>query len=267
MFRFAIALFALLPVSVLAQTSTIEQSGAVEQRADDRWTLGIAVSSEDSPYAGEGMRTRPFPFVTYQGGRIYWVGATLGVKLWETERFRLDANFSGRFDGFDSGDLGRAELAANGVDIDRLEDRDHGADAGLAARWELGGNDIIVRAMADITDTSEGYEVSADFGRRFRVGRVTLAPGIGVQWLSDDLADYYYGVRSTETFSGLAYQPDSAVIPRVSLGFAVPLGQSKWRVQGLVQYRFLPDELSDSPLLEPDSDGVAHVVIGVVRGF
>lgn len=266
MLRFATALSVLLPASVFAQVGSVEQSGLIGRPADDRWTIGPAVSATDSPYAGEGLRIRPFPLVTYQGERFYWWGVTLGVHLLKTERFTLDAIVSGRFDGFDSGDLGRNELAENGVDIDSLADRDDAADAGFSLRWNRGDGELHLRAIADVTGTSEGYELSADYVHRFRVGKTTLIPGVGVQWLSDDLADYYYGVRSSETFSGTPYQPGAAVIPRVSLTFARPLA-GKWRLQGLLQYRILPDELTDSPLLERDSDGVASLVIGVVRSF
>ncbi|MGO3127704.1 MAG: MipA/OmpV family protein [Luteimonas sp.] len=266
MFRIAIALTALLPVSALAQSASAEQSGADIRLDDDRWTVGVAASVKDSPYAGEGMRVQPFPLVTYEGERVYWRGVTFGVHLVEAGGFTLDAVVSGRFDGFDRGDLGRLELERNGVDIDRLADRDDGADAGLAARWRLGDGEFRLSAVADITGTSEGYELSADYGHRFRIGKTMVIPGIGVQWLSDDLANYYYGVQPGETFAATPYQPDAALVPRVSVAFARPL-VGKWRLQGLLQYQYLPDELADSPLLERNSGGVGHLVLGVVRSF
>ncbi len=256
MFRTAIALVAL---SALSPASALAQDV-------DRWAVGLGMSAKDSPYAGEGVRLRPFPLVTYEGDRVYWRGGTFGVHLVETDSFTLDAVASGRFEGFDRDDLGRQELKRNGVDIDRLADRDDGADAGLAARWRWGGNELKLGAVADITGTSDGYELSVDYGHRFQIGKTTVVPGIGVQWLSKDLADYYYGVRPGETFTATQYQADAAVVPRVGVAFARPL-VGKWRVQGLLQYSFLPDELADSPLLERNSGGVGHLVIGVARSF
>lgn len=248
-----VTLSLLFPVSALAQDN-------------DRWAVGLGVSAKDSPYAGEGVRLRPFPLVTYEGERVYWRGVTFGVHLMEKESFALDAVVSGRFDGFDRGDLGRQELERNGVDIDRLADRDDGADAGLAARWSWGGNELKLGAVGDITGTSEGYELSANYGHRFQIGKTTIIPGIGVRWLSDDLANYYYGAHSGETFAATPYQAEAALVPRVGVAFARPL-VGKWRVQGLLQYEYLPDELTDSPLLEGNSGGVGHVVIGVARSF
>lgn len=266
MHRLATALAFLLPAAAFAQTGEGDRAIAAEPPADDRWTLGVAVAARDSAYAGEGVRVRPFPYVGYEGERVYWRGVTLGVHLLRTERFVLDAVVAGRFDGFDRGDLGRPELADNGVDADRLADRDDAVDAGLAARWSWGEQELHLRALADVTDTSGGYELSADYGYRFRFGRSAIVPGVGVRWLSEDLADYYYGVRAEETFAGTAYRADAALVPHVGVAFSRPLAGA-WRLQGLLQYEWLPDELADSPLLERDASGSGRVMIGVTRPF
>jgi len=264
MSRIALALVLLFPATVLAQAPARGERAIAEAQGNDRWTLGLATSVTDSPYAGEGLRTRPLPYVTYEGERIFWRADTLGVHLVKTEGFMLDAIVSGRFDGVDKDDLGRSALARNGVDIDRLADRDDGADAGLAARWGWGRNTLQLRAVADVTGTSEGYELALDYGRRMSIGKSTIIPGIGMRWMSDNLADYYYGVRSTETFSGTAYRPGSALVPSASVLFVRPLA-GKWRLIGRLQYQRLPDELADSPLLERNSTGQAIVI--VARGF
>ncbi|MCD9004796.1 MipA/OmpV family protein [Luteimonas sp. XNQY3] len=263
MIRPVLTLALLFPLSAFAQSDTTEHA---VPSANDRWTLGLGVSAKDTAYAGEDIQLRPAPLVNFQGKRFYWQGVTLGMHLWKTSDFSLDAVVSGRFDGFDSDDLGREELAANGVDFDRLGDRDDAADAGIAARWGWDAHQLHVRALADITDTSGGYELSADYGYRVRLGRTTLIPGVGVRWMSDDMANYYYGVAPGETFAGVGYQPDAALVPHVGVAFSHPLA-GKWRLQGLLRYQFLPNELTDSPLLERDASGAAQLVIGVARGF
>lgn len=263
MIRSVLILALLFPLPAFAQQAAAD---SVAPRTDDRWTLGVGVSAKDTAYAGEGIRLRPAPLVNFQGQRFYWQGVTLGMHLWQMPNFSLDALVSGRFDGFDSGDLGREELAANGVDIDRLHKRDEAADAGIAARWQWDAHQLHVRALVDITDASAGYELSADYGYRVRWGRMTLIPGVGVRWMSDDMANYYYGVAPDETFAGVGYQPDAALVPHLAVAFSHPLA-GKWRLQGLLRYQFLPDVLTDSPLLEHDASGAAQVVIGVARGF
>jgi len=55
-------------------------------------------------------------------------------------------------------------------------------------------------------------------------------------------------------------------VPQLSVGFSRPLGD-KWRLMGGVDYRFLPNEITDSPLSEPDTDGSAGLRLGITRSF
>jgi len=265
MFKYLASLPFVLPGLALAQATS---TGDLLAKADDdRWSVGVAASVRQSPYAGEGTRLRPIPLLTYEGDRVFWRGLGGGVHLVNGDGFRLDAVLSGRFDGFDIKDLGRRELLDNGVDPSRLEDRDDGLDAGVAASWSGWAGELKLSAVADITDSSGGYEVAADYAYAFKRGRTTLIPGVGVRWMSDDLVTYYHGTLDEEVARGVQrYQPGSAVVPQVSLAFSRPLGD-KWRLLGAVDYKFLPDEVTNSPLSEPDTDGSAGLRIGITRSF
>ncbi|KLJ00383.1 MipA/OmpV family protein [Luteimonas sp. FCS-9] len=254
------------PSLALAQQTTDRVGAEVDTRSD-RWTLGIGASVRDSPYAGEGTRVRPFPLVAFQGERFFWRGLTGGAHLWTSRGFTLDALVSGRFDGFDIDDLGRAELAANGLDASRLEDRDDAVDAGLAAEWKGRAGGLRVRALADVTGTSDGYELSADYGYPLQLGSTTLVPGFGVRWMSDDLVNYYYGTLDTEVARGArAYAPGASVVPQLNLDVVHPLTRH-WRLFGALEYQFLPDEIADSPFIEPDTDGTVRLMLGISRSF
>jgi len=86
-----------------------------------------------------------------------------------------------------------------------------------------------------------------------------------VSWLSDDMANYYYGLLDEEIERGLpAYRPAAAVIPSVSVGTVYALTGS-WSLTGNVSYSLLPDEIKDSPLV--DSDHVVMFRLGVLRTF
>jgi outer membrane protein len=52
----------------------------------------------------------------------------------------------------------------------------------------------------------------------------------------------------------------------VGVQYFRPIGET-WSVMGFARYSSLPDEISDSPLLEPDTDGSASLFIGFSRGF
>jgi outer membrane protein len=254
---FSLALVA-LPCTALAQQSP---------RASGEWSIGAGAAVIDSPYAGEGTRVRPFPLVRYEGDRFFLRGISGGMHLFENEGFRLDALLSARLYGFDIDDLGRSELAANGLDADLLSDRDDAVDAGFRAVYGSTWGSLTLDAVHDISGTNEGYELSLDYRYTWLLDRTALTVNAGTSWMSSNLADYYYGTLDEEVARGvMAYQPGSVSIPRVGLTIMHPLG-TKWQLMGSVEYQFLPNELQDSPLLEPDRNGMGRLVLGLSRSF
>ncbi|MEB1528112.1 MipA/OmpV family protein [Xanthomonas sp. WHRI 7945] len=253
------------PTIGMAQNSTT--ADLLQEVDDDRWSIGVGANARQSTYAGEGTRIRPFPLVTFEGERIFWNGLSAGVHVLETDRIGIDLMIAGRFDGFDIADLGQRELVANGLNPALLEDRDDALDAGIAIRWFGRAGQLKLRALADVTDTSGGQEVTLDYGYALQWGKTTVVPGASVTWMSKDIVQYYYGITDKEVARGVAaYAPGAAVVPQVNLGFQRSLGE-KWKVIGAVNYQFLPSEITDSPLSEPDTDGSAGVRIGITRSF
>ncbi|GHH49402.1 MULTISPECIES: MipA/OmpV family protein [Gammaproteobacteria] len=265
MTRLPALFFLLFPSLALAQSSVVEDVASTS--APKRWQLGAGVSVNDSPYVGEGMRIRPFPWVSYEGERLFWRGLSGGVHVHKSDGFVFDAILAGNFDGFDIDDLSRSGLERNGLDPARLEDRDDGVDAGLAATWRGAAGELKLQALADVTDRSGGYELGLDYGYPRRWGRTLLIPSVGVRWLSKDVVRYYYGTLDEEEARGVApYRPDAALVPQVRLGIVRPLG-GNWRLVGALSYRFLPSEIGDSPFLERGSNGTGSLQLGFVRSF
>lgn len=232
------------------------------------WSVGIGAAVIDSPYAGEGSRVRPFPLISYEGERFFFRGISGGAHLYRSGGFTIDALVSARLQGFDIDDLGRAELRANGLDADRLSDRDDGLDAGFRASYGSTWGTIAFEAVHDVTDASGGYELSLDYRYTWRFERTALTAEAGASWLSSDLAGYYFGTLEEEVTRGVvAYSPGSSLVPNVGLTVTHAIGSSRWQLIGSAQYRFLPSELADSPLLERDRDGFGRVMLGLSRRF
>ncbi len=261
----AVALL-VFPSVALAQVSG-STGDLLARQDDDHWTIGIGASIKDDGYAGQGTRVRPFPWLGYEGRRVFWRGLSGGVHVLKGEHFGVDVVLSGRFDGFDIDDLGRQALASNGLDARLLEDRDDGLDAGMAVVWRGRAGELKLSALADVSGTSEGYEWAADYGYALHWGHTTVVPGVGVRWMSGDLVDYYYGILDEEITRGVpTYRPGSALVPQVGVGFSRPLGE-RWKLIGAVNYRFLPSELTDSPLMDRDTGGAVGMRIGIGWSF
>lgn len=231
------------------------------------WQLGVASVFSDSPYAGEGTRVIPIPLVTYTGERFFFRGITAGWTILGLEGLELTAVAKLRMDGFKIEDLGRVELARNGLDYRLLEDRDNGLDAGLGMKWTGTAGEFEVELLTDVTDTSGGHALYIQYGYPFELGGATVTPNVGATWMSEDMASYYYGTLDEEVARGVVdYKLDALAIPHIGVSFFRPLGE-KWSVMGNIKYRNLPDEIKNSPFVEPDTSGTASLFIGFSRQF
>ncbi len=264
------ALLSALPFTVLAQVADPDgglPDESEQRQGPPRWSLGIAAVVNDSPYAGEGTRVIPIPLFGFQGEHFFFRGLSAGWQFVESDSFELAAVAKLKLDGFKVKDLGRSELAANGIDYRLLEDRDSAVDLGLSAKWKGGFGELETEILADATDTSGGQEVSLQYSYGFEVGKGQLSPNVSAKWLSEDTANYYYGTLDEEVARGMVdYKPGSVVIPSVGVSYFRPIGE-KWSLLGFAKYDLLPDEITDSPLVEPDTDGSFSIFVGFSRGF
>jgi MipA family protein len=267
-------LFAFL-AGVSAQVSAQESAPAGADGAEvndtdgppSRWSLGLGAAASDSPYAGEGARVMPIPLISYRGENFFFQGITAGWQFVGNDAFELAAIAKLRVDGFDIDDLGRRELAANGLDTRLLEDRDHSLDAGMSAKWSGIAGELEIELLTDVTDRSGGHEASVQYGYPLQWGNTRVTPTLGVTWLSDDMANYYYGTLDEEVARGVVnYKPDAVTIPHVGVNFMHFFGEH-WSLLASIKYSVLPDEITDSPFMEPDTDGNASMLIGVSRSF
>jgi len=264
------ALLSALPFTALAQVADPDAAIAEEEgphQGPPRWTLGLAAVVIDSPYVGEGTRVIPFPLFGFQGEKFYFRGMSAGWDFVKSDSFEMSAFAKFRLDGFKVKDLGRSELAANGIDYRLLEDRDQGVDLGLSAKWMGGAGELEAEVLADVADASGGQEVSLQYSYPFEVGKGRLSPNVGAKWLSKDSANYFYGTLDEEVARGVVdYKPGSVVIPGVGVSYFRPMGE-KWSLLGFAKYELLPDEITRSPLIERDTDDTFTVFVGFSRGF
>jgi len=256
-------LLSALSFNAVAETGE-EDAGA---GGPPRWALGVGAVVNDSPYAGEGLRLMPIPLVNYNGERFHFGIGGASWRIVENDTFEFTALGKPRFDGFDVDDLGRKELARNGVDYRLLEDRDKGFDIGLSVKWTGSAGEIEAELLADATDTSGGQEASIQYSYPFELGKGTLSPNLGVTWQSKDMANYYYGTLDEEVARGVVdYKPGAVTVPHIGFSYFRPLGE-KWSVMAFFKYSSLPDEIKDSPFIEADIDGTASMFIGFSRAF
>ncbi|MDH4910077.1 MipA/OmpV family protein [Xanthomonas euvesicatoria] len=245
---------------------TSGSSGATPAPEQARgWNLGIGVAALSRPYVEENARILPLPLAFYEGQRFYLRGQEAGLHLISRDAFTLDATVSARLDGIDADDFDRIKLATRGIDRNVLEDRKDGVDAGLSARLRTKAGDITASIRSDVSGASNGHEAALNYSYRLNAGAYTLIPAVGLRYQSSQLADYYYGTHSGEVSRGVQpYLPGAYTAPELSLTLARPFGE-KWSFLGSARVSRLPDEVSDSPLVDGNTN--ASIMLSVSRQF
>jgi outer membrane protein len=231
---------------LLASTPALAQPAEGERPAQPRWTFGVLAADRDAPYVGLDEGLLVVPLVRFEGERAYLRGLRGGWRLRETAGHELSLFGQARLDGFDADDS--AFLAG-------MADRKFSLDLGVASTWtieKVGAFEVAV--SADALDRSGGYEASLSWNGLFRAGGFTFIPGVSARWQSDDIIDYYYGVRTGEALPGrAAYRGESALTPDVSLLMQRRLSP-RWTLFARASHAWLPSGISNSPIVDRDAN-------------
>lgn len=135
-----------------------------------------------------------------------------------------------------------------------MKDRDSSINLGLRASYSTDYGLLSLHALTDVLGNHKGQEIELRFGEPFYTEHwsgqreLTLGAFAGVRWQSDDLIDYYYGVKDSETTaSRKAFKGESAITSFV--GMELKFGFSEHlSLEGAVSYEHLPDKITDSSI-------------------
>lgn len=231
----------ILLIGLLALGSQMAQAG--------QWQAGIAVQSGRSILMDEEDKAEFAPMFNYMGDRFSMVGGTFAYKLVGTDSVQFSAIAQGRDDGFKADDSD----AVSGMD-----EREAGFDIGLnAAVGGLWGT-FQASLLSDVTETSEGSEVDLRYSYPIQSGLWTFETAAGATWKSEELVDYYYGVKDSEARTGRdAYQGEAAINPYAEFVMAYKLSR-QWSIIGGVEIEQLDDALADSPIIDEDYEFIGY---------
>jgi len=216
---------------------------------------GMGVMSMQQPYEGKDDEVYAVPLIVAEYKQFFIDADIFGYYFQPKEEpLRVALIASPRFQGYEDDD---ASL------LNGMEDRDWAFDGGLRLSWPSELFDVNLEAVADLSGRHKGQELRAIFSKTLLEGFLT--PKVGIKWQSQDLLDYYYGVKSSEATAGRPeYEPDSGLQYFAGLTLAVPLAE-KWALVGDIQSYFLADEVKDSPIVNEDT--LMRYVAGVVYRF
>lgn len=267
------------PAAESAPAASNSSAPVIELPTERRWRLGVAL--------GYGVRSNPLiqsddiPVIVdldfgWFGKRWFIDNGDLGFTLVDNARsttsivarLNSDRVFFGktntRYVNFTY--AGRGNTLAfspptdpsvpGAIDVQPVEveppERDYAIEVGIETLIDGEWGTATLRAFHDVSGTHDGYELSADFSKRWTSGRYSFAPMLGVSYKSADLNDYYWGVNPEE--SNIALPPY-----RAGAGFAFQGGllanyyvTRNLRLAVSLNYERLPDDVAESPLAEDD---------------
>lgn len=221
-----------------------------------QWSIGGGVVVSPRPYVDSDPEVIPIPVFTARYKRFFFQGIRGGFDFLRNDKWSASVFGQAQFKGLEPGDSSYLE---------GIETRKKSMDGGLELLYK--GRPVGFRAalLQDMLGRSKGREVSLMATTGAPLGPVLVIFGIGPRWLSQDRADYYYGVRPFEarfdrpSFQGEAgWNWDLNVTTRVKLS-------SKWSLFALFNREGLNSSTQQSPLL--DRGSAYSLVMYVGREF
>lgn len=215
----------------------------VAQEGTEGFSVGLGVAAGNGIFVGEDERVTAFPILRYDSD-AFSIGFPDGarVTLLDRDNFRLSGIVMPRLSAIDFSDS---------ADLDGF-DRALTADGGLQLRFNIAQQtQLSFRAVTELTDEHGGSEVDLSVSQALPIGSFPLRLSAGVTWQSDELAAYTYGVSAADAAASSfpQYDPGEIIIPHISMGTAIPIND-RARVLANVHAEFLPDEVSDSPIID-----------------
>ena len=216
-----------------------------------RFGVGAGAIGRSSPYTDSNDNVlQPIPVITYNGERLQWFGPSLRYGLAGSGAVRLALAADYRIGAYEEDD---ADVLSG------LGDRDDTLLLGLSLQFELpAGVDLAVGYRHDALDRIGGGAANARLSRDFQTGIVRFAPQLTLNWLGEDLGNHDFGVpAAAATAARPEYRLGSTVSFEAGIGSFIELSEA-WRVIVNVSAEFLPDDVTDSPIVDTDT---------VIKGF
>jgi outer membrane protein len=153
------------------------------------WGVGLGMTIGDTGYTKFGSDSMAVPLLLINYGKFYLMGPKFGYQLYANDNYTFGLTGNFRMDGYEAED----SLFLMGMD-----DRDGTLDLGVEYSYDTGFGKIGIEVVADTLDTHEGYQAEISYSYPINFDNGQLSPYIGAEYRSDDLVNYYYGVKSNE---------------------------------------------------------------------
>jgi outer membrane protein len=205
--------------------------------------VGGGAFVQTSPYAGVDARVYPAPVVAYEGKRLYVRSAIVGYRLISENGLMIGPLVQPHVEGFKEDDS---------PFLTGMRDRNWSVDGGVNIETVTPVGLLGVSIVSDLLGRNRGQEVEFRYLILLPVLGFHLIPSGGVKWKSDNLVDYYYGVKPNEARPDRpAYEGEQAFDPFLRLVIRRKLTKH-WSLFSDTRYEWLASEITNSPIVSKD---------------
>lgn len=223
--------------------STLANTQPMPKRQMHGWTYGLAMGINQELYKGYDQRVIPLPMLGYRGEKFDLYGPFMSYKAYQANDFTFKLSLSPRFAGFDESD---SDFFIG------MDEREFSFDAGFVLEYQPKPWKTTWALKQDILGKSDGTESQFTLSKSYRFGPLLVSPQVQLEYQSEKMVEYYYGVRAHEaTAERPEYHPTSAFNPSIGTGFMMPGLGGMFNAN--LRYTWYDSEIADSPLTDNDS--------------
>lgn len=210
------------------------------------WGVGVNLNNRYDVYVDHDDDLNLNIAPEYRSERFNLDFESMSYRLFYSDKYNLEILAKAVELGFEKGD---SKTFAG------MMDRDPSINAGLRASYTTDYGLFSLHALTDVLGKHKGQEVELRFGEPFYTRHsadnkkeLTLGSFVGTRWQSDDLIDYYYGVKNNEaTATRKAFKGTSAITPFVGVELKLGLSES-FGLEGALRYEHRPDKITQSDI-------------------
>ena len=240
----------------LAYLAALTCLGTSHSFAETTYGLGIGVNAGNSLYKDIGTETGVLPIWIIQSDKFLLIGPQFSYEF---------ATFSGLEFAFIGDYRGDGFSGSDGAIFNGMKDRSGTYELGLEIEYESDFGDFSFAVLNDVLGEHEGNEISLTYSLPFINRSSVVTPYVSLINYSEDLVDYYYGVRANEaTESRAFYEGKSTVNYEIGV-------DTQWRfgdhhiIAANLSYTAHGSEIEDSPIV--DGNGTFNTLIGYAYEF
>ncbi|MFC4699722.1 MipA/OmpV family protein [Glaciecola siphonariae] len=215
-----------------------------------QWSAGVGAVGSATPYKGLSTEFIVIPIAAYEGERVIWRGPSLQYKITGLNRNEPSLRLS-------------VDLAPNALEADEsdeltgIEERDLSFLAGVRYIYPTAFGEFSGVYQTDVSNKHNGQRGALNFERLIASAANrswAITAGLQLEHLSDNYANYYFGVSQQEAavseFS--AYDLDAVWQGGVTVGGYYRFANN-WQLVAQSRWLSLASDIKNSPIVDGSS--------------